>query len=213
MSDIKKRGRPTAKASTQVYQALLDAAETCLKDKPYRAVTVREIADEADTNPAMINYYFKNKEGLFIALVEFLFSEWDKCISEIIAQLPSMTELPTHPFVQALDHCFYAHTPILRLLTTELSVQESGIQSVYHERLASRSSQAISRFINAAQIQGFYKRETDLNYIVFSIATLCTHPTSIRPNIMKLAYNMDTDNLRSNTWLNHLETNINRLLS
>jgi len=213
MSESKKRGRPSAKASTQVYESLLQAAESCLKDKPYRAVTVREIAAQADTNPAMINYYFNTKEGLFIALVEFLFSEWDKCLDQLVAQIPEITEAPTKQFIQAVDQCFYAHAPILRLLTTELSRKESGIQSAYQQRLASRSVKAIGRFLKAARAQGFYQREGDLHYLAFSVATLCTHPTSIKPKIMKLAYNIDTDDLRTEAWLAYLEDNINRLLS
>ena len=52
-------------ASTQ--QLLLDAARRRFAADGYAATTVRDIADEAGVNVALINRYFTSKEGLFKA--------------------------------------------------------------------------------------------------------------------------------------------------
>lgn len=52
-------------ASTQ--QLLLDAARRRFAGDGYAATTVRDIADEAGVNVALINRYFTSKEGLFEA--------------------------------------------------------------------------------------------------------------------------------------------------
>jgi len=52
-------------ASTQ--QLLLDAARRRFAGDGYAATTVRDIADEAGVNVALINRYFTSKEGLFKA--------------------------------------------------------------------------------------------------------------------------------------------------
>jgi AcrR family transcriptional regulator len=44
---------------------LLDAATLLFIEKGYRSVSIREIADRAETNSALISYYFGDKEGLF----------------------------------------------------------------------------------------------------------------------------------------------------
>ena len=48
-------------------QALLDAARSRFATNGYAATTVRDIADEAGVNVALISRYFTSKEGLFEA--------------------------------------------------------------------------------------------------------------------------------------------------
>ncbi|MEU7905066.1 TetR family transcriptional regulator [Actinoplanes sp. NPDC049118] len=48
-------------------QVLLEAARTRFARDGYAATTVRDIAEEAGVNVALINRYFTNKEGLFEA--------------------------------------------------------------------------------------------------------------------------------------------------
>jgi AcrR family transcriptional regulator len=67
------RGRPVnAITQQQRKQGLMAAAFELLKEKSYRSITIREIAAKADMQSAMISYYFGDKEGLFIALIEKL---------------------------------------------------------------------------------------------------------------------------------------------
>lgn len=47
---------------------IIDAAETLFFAKDYDNVTMDEIANEAEVNIALIYYYFKNKEALFLAV-------------------------------------------------------------------------------------------------------------------------------------------------
>ncbi|MGW1062102.1 TetR family transcriptional regulator [Micromonospora rubida] len=53
--------------ATRTRQALLDAARRRFTSDGYAATTVRDIADEAGVNVALINRYFASKEGLFEA--------------------------------------------------------------------------------------------------------------------------------------------------
>jgi AcrR family transcriptional regulator len=46
-------------------QRLVDAATELFVQKGYRGVSIREIAERAETNSALISYYFGDKEGLF----------------------------------------------------------------------------------------------------------------------------------------------------
>jgi AcrR family transcriptional regulator len=52
--------------SADVQSRLLNAATDLFIKKGYRGVSIREIADRAKTNSALISYYFGDKEGLFI---------------------------------------------------------------------------------------------------------------------------------------------------
>lgn len=49
---------------------ILDAAEQLFAVKGFDGVTVRDIAEQAHVNVAMINYYFGNKDDLYLGIVE-----------------------------------------------------------------------------------------------------------------------------------------------
>jgi len=51
-------------------QKILQAAFTCISSKGYANVSLRDIADEAGVVLSQLNYYFTNKEGLFIEVVK-----------------------------------------------------------------------------------------------------------------------------------------------
>jgi AcrR family transcriptional regulator len=213
MSEARPRGRPSAQASREVCQALLDAAEQRLQDKPFRDISVREIAALAGVNPAMINYYFNSKEGLFVALVEFLFTEWERRIDTIIRDIPGLSHSPTGALVELVDSVFFRHAPILMLLTRELAQERSGIQTAYREKLATRITASIRRFIEQAAEHGFYRRDMDLRHATLTLAALAIHPVSVEPDSLAGAYGIDTAELRSPQWLALLQENLDRVFT
>lgn len=58
---------------------LLEAARRLLERSGFRALSVQAIADEAGENKALIRYYFGDKNGLLVALVDWLMYDylWD----------------------------------------------------------------------------------------------------------------------------------------
>lgn len=58
---------PRRRDAVATRQLLLDAARRRFARDGYAATTVRDIADEAGVNVALINRYFTSKEGLFTA--------------------------------------------------------------------------------------------------------------------------------------------------
>ena len=59
-------------------QLLLDAARQRFAREGYAATTVREIADDAGVNVALISRYFESKEGLFEACLAAVVEEMDR---------------------------------------------------------------------------------------------------------------------------------------
>ncbi|WP_433362110.1 TetR/AcrR family transcriptional regulator [Actinoplanes sp. CA-142083] len=66
MTDAPPRRRDAAKTR----QLLLEAARRRFAEDGYAATTVREIADDAGVNVALISRYFASKEGLFEACLK-----------------------------------------------------------------------------------------------------------------------------------------------
>jgi len=65
MSQTPNTRGPRPRDAEQTRQALLEAARSRFAGDGYAATTVRQIADDAGVNVALINRYFQSKEGLF----------------------------------------------------------------------------------------------------------------------------------------------------
>lgn len=62
---------PEHEPSADPRQRLLLAAEEIFSEKGFASATIREITDRAGANVAAINYYFGDKERLYIEAVKF----------------------------------------------------------------------------------------------------------------------------------------------
>ena len=51
-------------------EKILAVADTLFSQKGYAATSIRDIANAAEVNPALINYYYKSKESLFAIVMK-----------------------------------------------------------------------------------------------------------------------------------------------
>jgi len=61
-------GRRLGTETAKTRIALLDAAETLMRESGYAAVTSRRLAAQAGCKPQLVHYYFRTMDDLFIAL-------------------------------------------------------------------------------------------------------------------------------------------------
>jgi TetR/AcrR family transcriptional regulator, regulator of cefoperazone and chloramphenicol sensitivity len=64
----------TTEATQETRQRLLEAAGEVFAERGFRAATVRDICQRAQANVAAVNYYFGDKERLYIAVLKYAFS-------------------------------------------------------------------------------------------------------------------------------------------
>jgi AcrR family transcriptional regulator len=69
--------------AAKTRQLLLDAARRRFADDGYAATTVRDIADDAGVNVALINRYFTSKEGLFEACLRYAGDELRRTTGDV----------------------------------------------------------------------------------------------------------------------------------
>ncbi len=65
-------------------EKILHAAFKCIAAKGYASVSLRDIADEAGVVLSQLNYYYKNKEGLFTEVVKTLARQYLNEIEDIL---------------------------------------------------------------------------------------------------------------------------------
>ncbi|MBZ4647208.1 MAG: hypothetical protein PWR27_1492 [Petroclostridium sp.] len=61
---------------TSQSQKILQTAFQCLSTRGYANVSMRDIADEAGVALSQLNYYYKNKEGLFTEVVKMMMHQY-----------------------------------------------------------------------------------------------------------------------------------------
>lgn len=102
----------------QTKKKIADAARTLFAQKGYKATSIEDIVKETGCSAGNIYYHFKNKEGLFIHLLEEWNRDWDKTwlvkeqeypntIEKIygLAEFLALDQL-NHPLTKAADEFF-----------------------------------------------------------------------------------------------------------
>ena len=88
----RRPGRPAGGQAGEGQEALLRAARELLAEKGLPGVTMREVADRAGGQPALVNYYFGGKQGLLRAVVAGLASQILERVAEGAASGGSVEE-------------------------------------------------------------------------------------------------------------------------
>jgi AcrR family transcriptional regulator len=85
---------------TPPRRLIIEAVVTCIEKYGIDQLTTRKIAEEAGTNIASINYYFRSKEQLVDEALTMT-------INHMIGDLLAVIEAPDRSFEQALDEVFF----------------------------------------------------------------------------------------------------------
>ncbi len=64
------QGRPVSGENNVGREGLLAAAEKLLRTLPPARVTIARVAQEANADPSLVRYYFGNRTGLLVAVVD-----------------------------------------------------------------------------------------------------------------------------------------------
>src|SRR5579872_427784 len=95
-----KAGRPPAERDLAVRQQLLAAARALFAKQGYDAVSTRALAEAAQVNPAMISYYFDNKQGLYEAMLADTFQPLVARLGSLLSSAGGQPQ-PIRSFLEA----------------------------------------------------------------------------------------------------------------
>ena len=101
--------------SANVRQRLLDAALQLFSTKGYAATSVRELVEAAGVTKPVLYYYFKNKEGLYLALMEDALGDFFQVAEQARTAPGSVTER-IYGYCTALLDIFVERLPVARLI-------------------------------------------------------------------------------------------------
>jgi AcrR family transcriptional regulator len=104
----------------QARQALLQAAIDVFGESGLEAATTRDIAQRAQQNIAAIAYYFGGKEGLYLAVAEYIVEVIMARIGPVMDEAEAFLEQHRRPAGSALSY-------LMRLLDLSIATNQSMI--------------------------------------------------------------------------------------
>lgn len=140
-------------------ELLLETAEALFAEKGFEGTSVRDLAQKAGVNVAMISYYFGSKEKLFEALVEYRIGNTiialDSILQDRLLDPPSKLEKMIDYYVEKRmsNVCFQ------KIIQREISLVRNSTH--IHNLLAKswgRNLQALRQIIQEGQRQKIFRK-------------------------------------------------------
>ena len=140
----------------------MEAAEELFAEKGFNGTSVRDIAEKAHINLAMVSYYFGSKEKLLEAVFEYR--------GEIIKlKLESIVEKPGHSALEKVyllidnyidkiinQQCFH------KVLAREQVLNNTGHTAELIFQMKKRNQEIIGRLIHEGQKNGEFRKNVDI---------------------------------------------------
>jgi len=166
------QGRPPKEDSADIRQQIMEAAVDLFASQGYAATSVREIADHVGVNPAMIHYYFGNKEALLHAALEQLLEP----LAEAVAAMQKKQEAPLQDIVSLILSAFARNPNLPILMAREVLLPGGAVQAHFIEHFAPRLGGALPQLLQAEQRKGRLRGDLDPRLAAQTLFGLCVFP-------------------------------------
>jgi AcrR family transcriptional regulator len=154
---------------------IISVAERLFSDKGFAGTSVREIAESAGINVAMISYYFNSKEKL----MEAIFTERTTRMTEKLEKLLQDEKLTPFQKLEVLvddyisklidKHKFY------RLMYFEQMLDNNPAINSLLQQLKMRNTELISRLIADGQQKKVFRKNIDVSFMIHTMVGTIMH--------------------------------------
>ncbi|MFC3681059.1 TetR/AcrR family transcriptional regulator [Bacterioplanoides pacificum] len=198
------RGRPRDPARQQASkQALRLAAQQLLEQKPYRSISIRELAQQAGTQSAMVSYYFGSKEGLFLDLLQHSGEQRQQRLQQLGLRIQAQPDQAIGLLVDNLVELMASEPWLVRLLQDEVLSQQSALRNGFMQAIPDRLKQGLLALFQQLIRQGVLRADLNPGYMVASLMSLVVFPLLAEP-VMSQVLNIDRNTIVSDEWKHHL---------
>jgi AcrR family transcriptional regulator len=198
-SRTRKPGRPAAEPG-DLRERLLDSAIAAYARAGIAGTSLRDIAREAGVTPALIAYYFGNKEALVEAVVE------ERILPAVAALRLRMQAAGEEPralvegFVRGMQDLVARHPWLPSLWVREILIEGGTLRDLLLTRVAPQIPQVLAERFAAAQDRGQLNPALDPRLLVVSLIGLTLFPLAAEPVWRRL---FDADDINASTLLRH----------
>lgn len=176
----RRPGRPRAAPDRDVRSDLLGAARRLFLRYGYRAVSARQVAAEAGTNPAMVQYYFGSKQGLYAAMLQDATAPLQERVEAMLtAPEGEAPDLPA--LLDAYMRTVAAHPWVPGLLLRDVLAPGGEFRERFIRDFAGRVAPRVAMLAGRAAERGRLRAGLDPTLTVVSLLSLGLWPFLAMP--------------------------------
>ena len=176
----KQPGRPPSSSDQTVRQQLLAAARGLFAQQGYDGVSIRQVAETAAVNPAMIHYYFGSKQGLYEAMLTDTFTPLIERLSAVLgASADDAGGLRN--FFSLYMHTLGANPWMPPLILREVVAEGGRLRGWFIQQFAARGGGLLTRLIEREQAAGRIRTDADPSLTALSMVSLAVFPFVAMP--------------------------------
>jgi AcrR family transcriptional regulator len=148
---------------------IMEVAEALFADMGFSGTSVRDIAEKAAVNVAMISYYFGSKEKLLEAIFEYRGDKTKLILENLVSKsdvsaMDKMNLLIDHYLQKiASQQCFH------RLMVREQSGQNSEAVTAMIYKLKRQNLEVVKRLIREGQETGEFRKDIDTPLLMITM--------------------------------------------
>ena len=170
-------GRPVGRDSAQVKQQLLDAARQLFLSYEFKAVSVRQIADIAGVNGAMVNYYFGSKKGLYLAMVDQVVGSMEEPLNEMRQQKSQSV----NDFITAYMQFLGKNPWWPNFMIREVLFGEEEFRKTIGQKFSASFAQVLVQAVKHEVAAGNYREELQPELATWSLMSMMVFPFLSQP--------------------------------
>lgn len=171
-------GRPSGDPA--IRDRMLEIALRDFSAHGFRGVSVTTIAKEAGATPAMIHYYFGNKQGLYEAVLQH-------ALGPILARLQAATDHPAEnedllpSFVHGYMSLLADNPQVPSLIVRDVLSPGGQMLDTFVQGFASRGGPGLRDLIRRAQKLGTVRADLNPDHAALSLLSMAVFPFIGRP--------------------------------
>jgi AcrR family transcriptional regulator len=154
--------------SDRARARILSATTPLFAQRGYGSTSVRELAEAAGVTKPTLYYYFKNKEGLYVAAVNAALSEISRVMREACAP-PGAPRERLGRFVDAYSEHVSAHPDAMRLLISANYTAGEGQPVVDQMSVHIENAQGVVELVREALAEGAIRAGLDPQVVTLAL--------------------------------------------
>jgi AcrR family transcriptional regulator len=141
---------------------IMETAEMLFAEKGFNGTSVRDIAEKANVNLAMISYYFGSKDKLLEALFSYRGEHLKLKIENIILDKESTVTEKINTLIDHYIDKIMQQQCFSRIMAREQVLNHTGITAQLIFQMKKRNQELISKLIHEGQRKGEFKKNIDI---------------------------------------------------
>lgn len=175
-------------------EKLLAAAVPLFAEKGFAAVSIREVAESAGVNSALISYYFGGKSGLYEAVLNEQFSVITAFLQSLGAQ-PLTPPEKIRGYAKAVARAHQREPHLIYLWFREMAEPNSPFRHIIVEKIAMAAQFLRETLLEGVRL-GLFRADVSPEYAVIGLAGMMNFFFAARPALSQMMPHMLLENER-----------------